>query len=308
MMNSASRVCLTLTATATLLSCSCGASGNAADSPCAADEAGTMSAPGTGAAAGKAAKAETSAKEVVNSIGMKLMLIPKGEFSMGSARGNPNADLDERQTPVTITRDYYIGAFEVTQAQFQRVMGRNPSQFQGSRVQGSSENHPVERISWNDAVEFCERLSELPEEKAAGRVYRLPSEAEWEYACRAGSPDDYAFGNQTQLLGEYCWYAANSGGRTHPVGQKKPNAWGLYDMHGNAWEWCADWYERHGGKPLVDPTGPAPGTDRVYRGGGWQYKASYCRSANRTATRPSFDGFDFLSISFRVAMNVPSAN
>ena len=239
---------------------------------------------------------------------MKLVLIPKGEFAMGSARGNQNADGDERQHAVTITRDYYIGAFEVTQAQFEQVMGRNPSQFQDATIRGGGANHPVERVSWNDAVEFCRRLSERPEERAAGRVYRLPSEAEWEYACRAGSPGDFAFGDDAQQLGDYGWFAANGGGQTNPVGQTKPNAWGLYDMHGNAWEWCGDRYERYSGRPAIDPTGPSQGTDRVYRGGSWNYAASYCRSANRTATGPSFEWFDFLSISFRVAMGVPVGN
>jgi formylglycine-generating enzyme required for sulfatase activity len=247
-----------------------------------------------------------SSREVINSIGMKLMLVPKGQFAMGSPRGARNADLDERQTAVTITRDYHIGAFEVTQAQFQRVMGRNPSQFQGTRVEGGGEHRPVEQVSWNDAVDFCKRLSELPEEKAAGRVYRLPTEAEWEYACRGGNAGEYAFGDRVEALGDYAWFEDNSDGRTHPVGKKKPNAWGLHDMHGNVWEWCADWYVPHAGRPLIDPTGPLQGTDRVYRGGGWSYAASYCRSANRTATNPSFAGFEFLSIGFRVAMDAPA--
>ncbi len=164
-------------------------------------------------------------------------------------------------------------------------------------------DHSVDRVSWNDAVEFCRRLSERPAEKAAGRVYRLPSEAEWEYACRAGSPGELASGDDAQQLGDYGWYAANGGGQTHAVGQKKPNAWGLYDMHGNAWEWCAAWYERYSGRSLIDPTGPSQGTDRVFRGGSWNHAASYCRSANRTATGLSFEGFDFLGIGFRVAMN-----
>jgi formylglycine-generating enzyme required for sulfatase activity len=253
----------------------------------------------------QATKLPTSAppKELVNTIGMKFIFIPKGQFAMGSAPGDRDADLDERQHSVTITRDFYIGAFEVTQSQFERVMGRNPSQFQGKSFRDGGFNHPVERVSWNDAAEFCKRLSELPEEKAAGCVYRLPTEAEWEYACRAGSSDAYAFGDQPQRLGEYCWYAPNGDGQTHPVGEKKPNAWGLYDMHGNAWEWCADWYERHSNRPQVDPVGPSEGTDRVYRGGSWNYAAAYCRSANRTATAPAFEGFDFLSISFRVVMD-----
>ena len=285
-------ICLTLTATATLLACASRAPGDDATAKLASD---------TTVAASGANTPVASSSEITNSIGMKLMLVPKGEFAMGSAPGNRNSDGDERQHAVTITRDYFIGAFEVTQAQYKQVMGRNPSYFQGARIAGSSAGHPVECVSWNDAVAFCRRLSELPEEKAAGRVYRLPTEAEWEYACRAGNPGEYAFGDQTEMLGDYCWYAANCGGQTHPVGEKKPNAWGLYDMHGNAWEWCADWYARHSGRPEIDPTGPSQGTDRVYRGGGYGYGASYCRSANRTATAPSFRGFT----GFRVAMGVP---
>jgi formylglycine-generating enzyme required for sulfatase activity len=242
------------------------------------------------------------ANEAVNSIGMKFVRVPKGTFAMGSPRSDRNADLDEQQHEVTVSRDYFIGAFECTQAEYERVMGKNPSQFQDARSKESSARHPVERVSWNDAVEFCRRLSELPAEKAAGRSYRLPTEAEWERACRGGSADIFAFGNDAALLGEYAWYESNGGGQTHPVGQKRPNAFGIYDMHGNAWEWCADWYVEHSSRPVVDPTGPANGTDRVYRGGSWNYAASYCRSANRTSTGPNFEGFDFLSISFRVVM------
>ena len=242
-------------------------------------------------------------KEITNSIGMKLVLIPKGKFAMGSAIGNPESDGDERQHDVTITRDYYIGAFEVTQSQFEEVMGRNPSQYQGPSLEGGGADYPVDQVSWFEAVEFCKRLSQLSEERAAGRTYRLPSEAEWEYACRAGSPDEFAFGNDLRLLGEYAWYEGNSVGlEGYPVGRKKPNAWGLYDMHVNKWEWCADWYEVYSGRAAIDPTGPSQGTDRVYRGGSVSRGAPYCRSANRTATNPSFAGF----ISFRVAMNVPT--
>jgi formylglycine-generating enzyme required for sulfatase activity len=249
------------------------------------------------------------ANEAVNSIGMKFVRVPKGTFAMGSQRGNRNADLDERQHEVTLSRDYFIGAFECTQEQYERVMGKNPSQFQDPRSKGSTANHPVERVSWNDAAEFCRRLSELPAEKAAGRSYRLPTEAEWERACRGGSTGEFAFGDDAAALGDYAWYEPNGGGQTHPVGQKRPNAFGIYDMHGNAWEWCADWYVEHSSRPVVDPTGPANGTDRVYRGGSWNYTAPYCRSANRTATKPDFDsfGFDFLSISFRVVMTDASA-
>jgi formylglycine-generating enzyme required for sulfatase activity len=187
-------------------------------------------------------------KEITNSIGMKLVLIPKGTFTMGSPENEAGRIEDEGEHQVTISRDYYLGVYEVTQEQYEQVMGTNPSYFQGDHVaerdpktgvvkEIDSSNHPVEQVSWEDAVEFCERLSELPEEKAAGRVYRLPTEAEWEYACRAGTNTKYSFGDDEGQLGDYAWFEANSGG-THPVGQKQPNAWGLYDTHGNVFEWC----------------------------------------------------------------------
>ncbi len=300
MARSAQSLVLSVMTASALLTCSCQTSGDqdikAPDSPDAANSA-SSDVP-NGASSG-------ASSDVVNSIGMKFVRVPKGTFLMGSPRGNPNADLDERQHEVTISRDFSIGAFECTQEQYERVMGKNPSQFQDPRNKESTANHPVERISWNDAAEFCRRLSELPAEKAAGRSYRLPTEAEWEFACRGGSAGEFAFGDDAAALGDYAWYEPNGGGQTHPVGQKRPNAFGIYDMHGNAWEWCADWYVEHSRRPVVDPTGPANGTDRVYRGGSWNYSAGYCRSANRTATKPDFDsfGFDFLSIGFRVVMD-----
>jgi len=290
MMNPFNRVVLAACVQTALLAVSCQAPSDATTQPRASDAAQAASVPIDPGA---------SSREFVNSIGMKLVRVPKGEFVMGSRPGNPNADGDERAHAVTLTRDYWIGAFEVTQSQYERVMGRNPSLGQGPGIEDGGAHHPVDRISWNDAVEFCTRLSALPDERAAGRVYRLPTEAEWEYACRAGSPGEYAFGDDVRMLGEYAWYAENSGIEPHPVGRKKPNAWGLYDMHGNAWEWCADWYERYSGGPAIDPTGPSQGTDRVYRGGSNGYAAPYCRSANRTATRPSWEGF----VSVRVAMD-----
>jgi eukaryotic-like serine/threonine-protein kinase len=142
--------------------------------------------------------------------------------------------------------------YEVTQGEYERVMGTNPSHFKGDP------RLPVETVSWQDAMTFCERLSALPAERSAGRVYRLPTEAEWEYACRAGSTTIYSFGDSEGSLGDYAWYDSNSGSKTHPVGQKRPNAWGLYDMHGNVWEWCSDWYDGsyYASSPVDDPTGP----------------------------------------------------
>ena len=162
-----------------------------------------------------------------------------------------------------ITKPFYVGAQEVTQAQYQQVMGTNPSHFQNAQ-------HPVDSVSWEDAVRFCEKLSALAEEKTAGHRYRLPTEAEWEYACRAGHTTRFSCGESDSSLGDYAWHRENSGLSPHAVGQKRPNAWGLYDMHGNVWEWCADWYEDDADRkvlPADDPTGPATGSDRVYRGG-----------------------------------------
>ena len=181
---------------------------------------------------------------------------------------------------VEITRPFYLGVHEVTQAQYEAVIGRNPSGFKGAA-------HPVEQVNWDDAVAFCGRLSELPAEKAAGRLYRLPTEAEWEYACRAGSTTTYSFGDETARLAEFGWYSNNSGSaKLHPVGEKKPNAWGLYDMHGNVWEWCHDWYGPYPVGDVADPTGPESGSVRVDRGGSWHYIARFCRSASRYRFAP----------------------
>ncbi|MFM7516241.1 MAG: formylglycine-generating enzyme family protein, partial [Pirellula sp.] len=147
-------------------------------------------------------------------------------------------------------------------------------------------------------------LSDLPEEKAAGRVYRLPTEAEWEYACRAGSKSRYSFGESSKSLGDYAWFGDNSNNQTHPVGEKKANAWGLYDMHGNVWECCSDWYGDYPKGAVSDPTGPSKGSFRVLRGGSWGGGAAGCRSAIRVWDVPSDRNF---SIGFRVALS-PSGN
>ena len=239
-------------------------------------------------------------KEITNSIGMKLVLTPKGTFMMGSPESEEARFEDETQHEVTISKDYYLGVHEVTQAQYEKVMGTKPSYFQGDEIKGSSTNNPVESVSWLDAVEFCKKLSDLPEEKAAGRVYRLPTEAEWEYACRAGSKSAYSFGESSKSLGDYAWFDGNSNNQTHPVGEKKANAWGLYDMHGNVWEWCSDWYGEYPNGAVSDPVGPREGSDRVNRGGGWYNEAANCRSAIRHGIDPSFR---FHFIGFRVALS-----
>jgi formylglycine-generating enzyme required for sulfatase activity len=206
-----------------------------------------------------------------NSIGMKLVFISPGTFQMG---GNDHDDQKPIHT-VKITKGFYMGAFEVTQGQYQKVMGNNPSHFKGD------DNLPVERVSWNDAVEFCKKLSQKE-----GKTYRLPTEAEWEYACRAGTTTVFSFGDDESQLGDYAWYDNNSGGNPHPVGTKKPNAWGLYDMHGNMQEWCQDWYEKdwYSKGPEENPLNESYGekNSRVVRGGGLDFGiAIACRVSYR---------------------------
>ncbi len=225
-------------------------------------------------AAGGAATRGAGVQAATNSIGMKLRLIPAGEFTMGSPATESDRGDDETQHGVSITKPFYLGVTEVTQEQYQKVMGTNPSYFKGPQ-------NPVEKVSWADAVEFCGKLSAMPAEKTAGHVYRLPTEAEWEYACRSGTTTAYGFGDDASRLGYYGWFNGNSDSKTHPVGEKKPNAWGLYDMHGNVWEWCQDWGGDYPSGSATDPTGATSDLYRVRRGGGWYGNAGYCRSAGR---------------------------
>ena len=230
--------------------------------------------------------------ELTDSIGMKLVLIPAGEFVMGGgvsasevARqvgGRP--EFYENELPhhrVKITKPFYLGMYEVTQAEYEAIMQHNPSRFKGR------DNSSVENVRWEDAVEFCRRLSEKDEKE-----YRLPTEAEWEYACRAGAASQYPSGNDHDRLDEYAWYSDKTGTGPALVGQLKPNAWGLYDMHGNADEWCSDWYgeDYYSGRPNPDkdPEGPETGGERVMRGGGKNSCfARSCRSANRYGGDPA---------------------
>jgi formylglycine-generating enzyme required for sulfatase activity len=204
---------------------------------------------------------------------MDFVLIPAGTFKMGSDTG----DSDEKPVhEVRLSKAFYLGKHEVTQGQWQAVMGSNPSYFKGEATL------PVEQVSWEDVQEFLRKLNA----KEGGTKYRLPTEAEWEYAARAGSTTAYSFGNDERQLGDYAWYFANSGSKTHPVGQKKPNAWGLYDMHGNVWEWVQDWYGPYSAGSAVDPAGPSSGSRRVFRGGSWIFDARLCRSAYRYRVTP----------------------
>lgn len=233
------------------------------------------------------ATASAPPAELTNSLGMKLILIPAGEFKMG----NDNGSSDEKPAHrVRIRRPFYLGVTEVTQGQYEQVMGTNPSTFTGDS------QRPVEQVSWIRAMEFCKRLSQKEE-----RTYGLPTEAQWEYACRAGTSTKWCSGDDESSLGGHAWYRRNSNNRTHPVGQKRPNAWGLHDMHGNVWEWCADWYDEgyYRNSPTDDPAGPSSGSGRVNRGGGWGFGASLCPSAARSWRPPELRGFD---VGFRVLL------
>ena len=206
-------------------------------------------------------------EDLGNNVKLEMVALPGGTFTMGSNDG----DADEKPPHQVTLSPFSIGKYEVTQAQYRAVMGTDPSYFKG-------DDRPVEQVSWDDAVSFCRKLSQQ-----SGKTYRLPTEAEWEYACRAGSSGDYA-GN----LNEMAWYSKNSSDQTHSVGQKKPNAFGLFDMHGNVWEWCQDLYDANYYKQSLgkDPQGPSSGTNRVLRGGSWIDFNYNCRSAYRNYSVP----------------------
>jgi formylglycine-generating enzyme required for sulfatase activity len=219
--------------------------------------------------------------------GIEFVWCPPGTFVMGTP-GDTEYEIPHQ---VTLTRGFWIGKYPVTQGQWFRVMGNNPSEF---RSAGS--DAPVENVPWDVAQAFCSTVSRIE-----GIQCRLPTEAEWEYACRAGSTGPYCFDSPYpgDLL-DYAWFWENSGETTHPVGQKKPNDWGLHDMHGNVWEWCADWYEKYTKGPATDPKGPRSGSSRVIRGGSWLHFAESCRSAYRSGDDPA-NRFNFLG--FRVAVS-----
>jgi len=203
---------------------------------------------------------------------MEFVLIPAGSFMMGSDK---KADAKPVHR-VTITKPFYLGKFEVTQEQWEKVMGNNPSRFKGAK-------NPVEQVSWEDSQKFMEALKG----KVPSQTFRLPTEAEWEYACRAGSKTDYSYGDSPEKLGDHAWYKENCENTTHPIGQKKPNPWGLYDMHGNVWEWCQDWHGKYSAKSATDPTGAATGERRVLRGGSLVDNIVPCQSALRSYSYPS---------------------
>jgi formylglycine-generating enzyme required for sulfatase activity len=253
--------------------------------------------------------------EIENSIGMKLTLIPPGEFLMGSPETETSRLANEDQHKVRITQTFYLGVREVTQAEYQEVMEKNPSFFSVTgggkeRIRGrTTDQFPVERVSWDEAQAFCEKLTELQAEQTiqpAGWVYRLPTEAEWEYACRAGATGQFCFGDSDSRLADFAWYGESFlNGTSHPTGKRKPNAFGLHDMHGNVWEWCGDWYAEYDDAPesVEDPRGPSQASKRVNRGGSWCNLALSCRSATRSRDSPSFRSEH---LGFRVARVPPS--
>lgn len=229
-------------------------------------------------------EATSQAPSLTNSLGMKFILVPAGTFRMGSADAGARAN----ETPahdVILTQPYYLGTTPVTQEQYRNVTGDSPSRF--TQPAGGGPKHPVERVSWQDAVRFCKTLSNLPEEH--GRSYRLPTEAEWECAARAGGTTVFAYGDV--LMPAQANFDDTSGGsleRTTEVGRYPANNFGLFDMHGNIWEWCHDWYDEaaYAGGTVRDPRGPAEGQFRVVRGGSWRSQRGTCRSAYRNALLP----------------------
>ena len=212
----------------------------------------------------------------VNGVSFEMVRVEGGTFRMGAtSEQEDEVDSDEKPVHSVTLSSYYIGKTEVTQALWQSVMGSNPSGFKGADL-------PVERVSWDDCQEFIQKLNSL-----TGRNFRLPTEAEWEFACRGGNNSRGYKYSGSNNLGSVAWYDGNSGGKSHPVGTKAPNELGIFDMSGNVWEWCSDWYANYTSYSQTNPTGPQSGSFRVYRGGGWYGGARYCRSSYRIGSYPT---------------------
>ncbi len=258
----------------------CGAQDSAVQSPVtesSRDDSQAVAADTAAAAPDAAAIREMLGDPQVNRLGIVLVPVPAGQFWLGSPALETGHQEDETRHLVQITKPFYFSAHEVTQKQYESVMGYNPTHSKDA-------DKPVENVSWNEAVDFCDKLSEQE-----GHQYRLPTEAEWEYACRAGTTTAYSFGEDASRLDRYAWYSGNSDYTTHTGGEKLPNHWGLYDMHGNVWEWCQDWYAPYGNqRGSTDPTGPEEGGFRVLRGGSFSYLPRNLRSADRFHDNPVF--------------------
>ncbi len=222
--------------------------------------------------------------------GMEMVFVKGGCFQMGDTVGGGNAD--EKPVHEVCLSNFYLGKYEVTQGQWRQIMGSNPSYFSSC-----GDNCPVENVSWNDVQDFISRLN-----RQSGKGYRLPTEAEWEYAARSGGKSEkWAGASSESSLGDYAWYGSNSGMKTHPAGQKLPNGLGLHDMSGNVWEWCGDWYDGqyYSQSDRNNPSGPSSGSDRVFRGGSWNSNAADARAASRNRDNP---GYRLDDVGFRLAL------
>jgi len=258
-----------------------------------------------------ASKNSTKAtNEIKVKSGIEMVQLPAGRFTMGDKN-----EIDAQPHEVFIS-SFLMDKYLVTQEQYKKVMGENPSRWKAG-------NNPVEQVRWSDAVKYCNARS-LKENLQPcydlqtwqcnfdANGYRLPTEAEWEYACRAGTKTTYFFGNDSSKLADYAWLDENSSGKPHPVGQKPPNPWGLYDMHGNVWEWCNDFYkvDYYQQSPEENPRGPSTGETKVVRGGAWKFSADSCRSAYRYNEDPGYSdvcfGYDIYG--FRCVRNAPKSN
>ncbi len=232
-----------------------------------------------------AEKSDHRGENFTNDLGMKFVWIQPGTFTMGSPSSESGRNSDERQHRVTLTKGFHMQTTEVTQGHWKAVVGTRP--WSGNQYVKEGDDYPAAHVSWDDARAFIQQLSQK-----TGQAYRLPTEAEWEYACRAGSDKAYCFGNDAGDLGRYAWYDNNADAvgedHAHAVAQKLPNTWGLYDMHGNVWEWCQDWKGDYPSGHVTDPTGPTSGANRVLRGGSWDFVAGYCRSAYRAGLNPGY--------------------
>lgn len=239
--------------------------------------------------------AQQPVESFINSLGIKFVLIKPGKFLMGSPEDEPGRYIGERSHRVNLTTPFYLQTTELTQEQWVSVMKKNPSSHKGCGA-----NCPVEHVSWEDSQQFIRKLNQ----KEGTIKYRLPTEAEWEYACRAGSTEAFSNGGITELdcgkdanLDSLGWYCGNSNNRIHPVAQKQPNAWGLYDMHGNVQEWCQDWFGVYPYDEVTNPKGPSTGSYRAMRGGVWYSPARDTRCASRFGSPPHYR---FRHIGFRL--------